>query len=175
MTYTACTLTIPFGVFTVIAEGDLVVAGGFSADVTSLRPRLPDPTAAISVRDGMGDISTALAAYFDGDVTAIDPLPVRAEGSPVMRRLWAELRLIPAGEVRSYAELGGGRRHARVAGAACARNPIPLVIPCHRVVRSDGGLGGFGWGLPIKTWLLDHERAATGREGHERRPASAGG
>ncbi len=74
-----------------------------------------------------------------------------------------ELRRIPAGEVRSYAQLGGGARFARLAGNACARNPIALIVPCHRVVRTDGGLGGFGWGLPVKRWLLDHEAAIATR------------
>ena len=78
-----------------------------------------------------------------------------------MRRLWDELRRIPAGDVRSYTALGGSRRFARAAGTACALNPVPLIVPCHRVVRSDGGLGGFGWGLVVKRWLLDHEAAAT--------------
>jgi O-6-methylguanine DNA methyltransferase len=80
-----------------------------------------------------------------------------------MQRLWGALRRIPAGETRSYAELGGGARFARVAGNACARNPIPLIVPCHRVVRSDGGLGGFAWDLSVKRWLLDHETAAVRR------------
>ena len=80
-----------------------------------------------------------------------------------MQRLWDALRRIPAGEVRSYAELGGDRRYARAAGTACARNPIALIVPCHRVVRTDGSLGGFGWGTDVKRWLLDHEAAAVER------------
>lgn len=175
MTYQACTQTTPCGAFSAIADGGTVVASGFTADIDALRSRLGDPTAGLHVQDDLGDISEAVAAYFGGDVTALDRLPVRAEGSATMRRLWAELRRIPAGEVRSYAELGGGRRHARVAGAACARNPVPLIVPCHRVVRSDGGLGGFGWGLPVKAWLLDHERGAAGRGGQERLPLAPRG
>jgi methylated-DNA-[protein]-cysteine S-methyltransferase len=163
MTYAAFTLGTPFGAFTAIADGEAVVASGFTADPDLLVPRLGGGPAALRVRDDLGEISTALRAYFDGsDVRAIDALPVRAEGSPVMRRLWGELRRIPAGEVHSYAELGGSPRFARVAGGACARNPIPLIVPCHRVVRADGSLGGFGWGLPLKRWLLDHEAAAVG-------------
>ena len=87
-----------------------------------------------------------------------------------MQRLWVALRRIPAGEVRSYAELGGDRRHARAAGTACARNPVALIVPCHRVVRADGSLGGFGWGTDVKRWLLDHETAAMERRlGGQRR------
>jgi methylated-DNA-[protein]-cysteine S-methyltransferase len=164
MTYDAVTVPTPFGAFTAIADDGTVVGSGFTAGADELRDRLPDPGVEIRVRTDLGPISSALDAYFAGaDVTAIDRLPVRMEGSPAMRRLWDELRRIPAGEVRSYAQLGGGRRHARAAGSACARNPVPLIVPCHRVVRTDGSLGGFGWGLPLKRWLLDHEAAAMGR------------
>ncbi|MGD1033292.1 MAG: methylated-DNA--[protein]-cysteine S-methyltransferase [Candidatus Dormibacteria bacterium] len=166
MSYDAVTVPTPLGAFTAIAERETVVAGGFTADVDLLRERLADPDAEIHARSELGRISAALRAYFAGtDVTAIDRLPVRAEGTPGMQRLWGALRQIPAGEVRSYAELGGDRRHARAAGTACARNPIALIVPCHRVVRTDGSLGGFGWGIDVKRWLLDHEAAAM-----ERRP-----
>lgn len=172
MTYDAVTLPTPFGAFTAIADDGTVVGSGFTAAADGLRERLPDPGAEIRVRTDLGRISSALDAYFAAtDITAIDRLPVRMEGSPAMQRLWGELRRIPAGEVRSYAELGGDRRHARAAGSACARNPVPLIVPCHRVVRADGSLGGFGWGLPLKRWLLDHEAAAMG----QRLPLSAAG
>jgi methylated-DNA-[protein]-cysteine S-methyltransferase len=164
MTYDAVTVPTPLGAFTAIAEGETVVAGGFTADVDLLRERLAEPDAEIRGRSDVGPISSALRAYFTGtDVTAIDRLPVRAEGTPAMQRLWGALRLIPAGEVRSYAELGGDRRHARAAGTACARNPIALIVPCHRVVHADGSLGGFGWGTDVKRWLLHHEAAAVER------------
>jgi methylated-DNA-[protein]-cysteine S-methyltransferase len=161
MTYDAVTIPTPFGAFTAIAEEGIVVKSGFTAAVDQLRDELPEPGVEIRTRTDLGEISRALDAYFAGrDVTGIDRLPVRTGGSPAMERLWLELRRIPAGEVRSYAELGGDRRHARAAGSACARNPVPLIVPCHRVVRSDGSLGGFGWGLDLKRWLLDHETAA---------------
>jgi len=161
MTYDAVTVPTPFGAFTAIADEGIVVQGGFTADLDLLRDGLPDPGAEIRLLADLGPISRALGAYFAGsDVTAIDRLPVRTGGSPAMERLWTELRRIPAGEVRSYAQLGGDRRHARAAGTACARNPVALIVPCHRVVRTDGSLGGFGWGLSVKRWLLDHEAAA---------------
>ena len=161
MTYDAVTVPTPFGAFTAIADGGFVVKSGFTASVDLLRDGLPDPAAEVTLRADLGLISRALDAYFTGaDITAIDAVPVRTGGSPAMQRLWAELRRIPAGEVRSYTELGGDRRHARAAGSACARNPVPLIVPCHRVVRMDGSLGGFGWGLGLKRWLLDHEAAA---------------
>ena len=161
MSLEAVVMPAPFGSFTVIADGDTAVASGLTGEVDRLRPWLSDPAAEIHVRDHIGRISEAVGAYFDGDVGAVDSLPTRARGSLVRQRLWADLRLIPAGEVRTYAQLGGGRRMARVAGAACAHNPIPIIVPCHRVVRGDGGLGGFAWDLSMKRWLLDHEAQAT--------------
>ena len=164
MTYTAATRPTPLGTFMVIADRETVVRSSFGSDLEALRDWLPDPAAEIRVRADLGRITEALRAYFDGsDVLAIDALPVRAAGSPSMQRLWNALRRVPAGEVCSYAELGGERRFARAAGTACARNPIPVIVPCHRVIASDGGLGGFGFGLDAKRWLLDHEAAATGR------------
>ena len=162
MTYDATTVATLFGPFTVIAEEGCVVRSGFTEDPESLRDCLPEPGAEIRIRDDLGEISAAIRAYLSGaDLRALDRLPVRAAGSPAMQRLWAELRHIPAGEVRSYAQLGGERRYARVAGAACARNPIPVIVPCHRVVRTDGSLGGFASDIGIKRWLLDHEGAVS--------------
>ena len=89
MTYDAVTVPTPFGAFTVIADDGTVVGSGFTAGADELRDRLPDPGVEIRVRTDLGLISSALDAYFAGtDVTAIDRLPVRMEGSPAMRRLW---------------------------------------------------------------------------------------
>jgi methylated-DNA-[protein]-cysteine S-methyltransferase len=115
------------------------------------------------VTDPAGAV-TALRAYFDGDVRAIDAVAADPGGSGFMRRAWEGLRAIPAGETISYAKLAveaGSPNAIRAAGTACATNPIALVLPCHRVVRSDGTLGGYGGGLENKTWLLDHERRLT--------------
>jgi methylated-DNA-[protein]-cysteine S-methyltransferase len=104
----------------------------------------------------------ALGRYFAGDVTAIDDLPVDAGGTPFQARVWAALRKIPAGRTRTYGELArmaGRPGAARAAGGAVARNPIPIIIPCHRAVGSTGRLTGFGGGLPRKRWLLEHEGA----------------
>ena len=162
MTYDCATVPTPFGDgFTVLVRDGEVVASGFTADPERLRSRLNAAAGEIRPRHDLGEITSILRAYFDGtDISALASLPVSAAGSPAMQRLWQALRCIPGGETRSYSDLGGGARFARVAGNACARNPIALIVPCHRVVRSDGGLGGFAWGLPVKRWLLDHEAAA---------------
>jgi methylated-DNA-[protein]-cysteine S-methyltransferase len=122
-------------------------------------PRLPAPA-----REGKPprEIAAALAAYFAGDVRAIDALQVDPQGTDFQRRVWAALRTIPAGTTWSYAELArtvGRPTATRAVGAANGRNPIALVVPCHRVIASDGTLGGYGGGLEMKRWLLRHERS----------------
>lgn len=95
-----------------------------------------------------------------------DPrLPLDIRATAFQRRVWQALRAIPRGETRTYAEVAraiGRPGAARAVGAACARNPLALVVPCHRVVRGDGGLGGYAWGIERKRRLLRRERAAAG-------------
>ncbi len=97
---------------------------------------------------------------FGGDANgSTTPLDLDS-GTPFQRRVWAELRRVPFGRTVSYAELArrvGAPRAARAVGQAAGANPIPILIPCHRVVRSDGSLGGFSAGLETKRWLLRHE------------------
>jgi O-6-methylguanine DNA methyltransferase len=114
-------------------------------------------------------IVRTIDAYFEGDVAGIDRLPVRPIGTGFAQRVWDALRAIPVGETYSYARLAGvvGVPNAsRAVGRANATNPVAIVVPCHRVIRADGNLGGYGGGLDRKRWLLDHERrhapAATG-------------
>ena len=110
-------------------------------------------------RDSHG-IADLLAAYFDGDVDVLEKIDVRAEGTPFQRKVWDALRTIPAGETASYGEIAaqiGEPGAARAVGMANASNPIPLIVPCHRVIRTGGKLGGYGGGLPLKRALLDHE------------------
>lgn len=103
-----------------------------------------------------------LAAYFDGRLTAFD-LPLSARGTPFQERVWAALRAIPYGQTISYAELArrvDAPRAVRAVGAANARNPLSIVVPCHRVIGANGALTGFGGGVDRKRWLLEHEQAA---------------
>jgi len=104
----------------------------------------------------------ALRAYFKGDLGALDGVAVDPGGTPFQRRVWSELRKIRAGSTISYgnlAERSGNALARRAVGAANAFNPIPLFIPCHRVIASDGSLHGYGGGLENKRWLLVHEGA----------------
>jgi methylated-DNA-[protein]-cysteine S-methyltransferase len=101
-----------------------------------------------------------LDAYFARDLREFD-VPLILKGTPFQVRAWRALQLIPYGTTRSYAEQAraiGAPDAVRAVGAANGRNPIPIVVPCHRVIGSNGKLTGFGGGLPLKQWLLDLER-----------------
>ena len=112
----------------------------------------------------LGAVTSAVSAYFAGDVDALDEVPVRQPGGAFTQEAWREMRTIPAGRTWSYAELAtkaGNPAAVRAAGAACAHNRVAPFVPCHRVVRTGGNLGGYYYGLPVKRWLLDHERGVT--------------
>lgn len=118
-----------------------------------------------------GGLTSALASYFRGDLDAIDRLPVEMTGTPFQNSVWRALRKIRHGETISYAELArriGRPKAVRAAGLANGRNPISIVVPCHRVIGSDGTLTGYGGGLPRKEWLLAHEGARIAAERHAR-------
>jgi len=118
-------------------------------------------------------IADGLAAYFAGDRLTFD-VPLVPRGSPWQRRVWDRLRAVPPGETRSYSQLAhdlGCPTSRRAVGHANGLNYLSIVIPCHRVIRSDGTLCGYGGGLWRKQWLLDHERSHTGRAGTGRGPA----
>ncbi|MFZ5781088.1 MAG: methylated-DNA--[protein]-cysteine S-methyltransferase [Pseudomonadota bacterium] len=107
-----------------------------------------------------GGFTKAMRAYFRGDIGVIDTLVVATAGSPFQRSVWGALREIPRGRTISYAELAqriGKPTAIRAAGLANGQNPISIVVPCHRVIGSNGRLTGYGGGLPRKKWLLEHE------------------
>jgi len=109
-----------------------------------------------------GGLTRAMRAYFKGDLAAIDSLPVETAGTPFQRSVWQALRRIKSGGTISYAELArriGKPSAVRAAGLANGQNPISIVVPCHRVIGSNGSLTGYGGGLPRKQWLLEHEGA----------------
>ncbi|MGZ8363439.1 MAG: methylated-DNA--[protein]-cysteine S-methyltransferase [Caulobacteraceae bacterium] len=103
----------------------------------------------------------ALAAYFIDPDTDLAALPLHITGDGFEQRAWLALREVPVGELVTYgwiARKAGDPKAAQAAGVAMGRNPIPIILPCHRVVGADGSLTGFGGGLARKSWLLDHER-----------------
>ncbi len=105
-------------------------------------------------------IKRALEAYFKGNIDALAQVKTATGGTPFQREVWKALRTIPAGTTISYGQLArklGRAGASRAVGAANGANPIPIVVPCHRVIGADGSLTGFGGGLAHKKWLLDHE------------------
>jgi methylated-DNA-[protein]-cysteine S-methyltransferase len=105
-------------------------------------------------------LTDAMDAYFAGELTAIDLLPVQTAGTPFQREVWRELRRIACGTTISYAQLAeriGRPAAVRAVGLANGSNPIGVVVPCHRVIGSNGSLTGYGGGLERKRWLLEHE------------------
>lgn len=127
------------------------------------------------------DLAARLGAWVAGDLPALDALPVDPAGTSFQREVWVALRAIPAGEVRTYAQVAaavGRPGAARAVGGANRANPVAVVIPCHRVVAADGTLGGYagewagrgqgGEGLARKAWLLRHEGVAVAPDGRVR-------
>ena len=155
------TMPSPIGTLTIVANDRAIVAiewAGEPADARMLAgARVIDvepadhPPLAAAVEQ--------LGEYFDGVRTEFD-LPLDAAGTPFQQQAWDALVRIPFGQTVSYGEQAvmlGDRNKARAVGAANGRNPIPIVVPCHRVVGSNGHLTGFAGGLDTKAWLLDHE------------------
>lgn len=124
------------------------------------------PAATIARDDkGLARYVRPLTGYLDGRAADID-LPVDVRATAFQRRVWDALKDIPVGETRTYKEIArtlGDPKAARAVGSACGRNPVSLIVPCHRAVREDGGLGGYAWGLPRKEKLLAAERKRAGR------------
>jgi methylated-DNA-[protein]-cysteine S-methyltransferase len=109
-----------------------------------------------------GNLTSAIKGYFAGEFSVIDNLSVQTAGTPFQREVWSALRKIPCGSTVSYAAIAEqiGRPSAvRAVGLANGSNPVGVVVPCHRVIGSNGALTGYGGGLHRKRWLLDHERA----------------
>ena len=105
-------------------------------------------------------LKRALEAYFKGELDALAQVQTATGGTPFQREVWQALRTIPPGTTISYGQLASklGRKGAsRAVGAANGANPVPIVVPCHRVIGADGSLTGFGGGLAHKKWLLEHE------------------
>lgn len=163
LAYTS-TVDTPTGPFTAIVDGEgAVLASGWTASVDELLPVVHAsirPDAVRTVPD-LGPVTDAVRAYHEGNLSIIDGVPVRQHGGEFLTHAWRVLRDVPPGAPISYTDYAAkcGRPAAvRAAAMACARNAAALFVPCHRVLRSDGTPGGFRWGLPVKHWLLDHER-----------------
>jgi methylated-DNA-[protein]-cysteine S-methyltransferase len=157
------TVDTPLGPFTTIVAADgAVLASGWTAAPEELRT-LVHPVlrpAQLRTRRELGAVTDAVTAYHRGDTAAIDAVPVRQRSGEFLQHAWEVLRTVPAGQPITYtafAARSGRPAATRAAASACARNAAALFVPCHRIVRTDGTLGGFRWGLDIKRRLLDLE------------------
>ncbi|GGM69245.1 putative methylated-DNA:protein-cysteine methyltransferase [Longimycelium tulufanense] len=153
----------PAGPFTAIVDPDgVVLAAGWTDEPETLLPQVHTtlrPTELVE-RTDLGDVTEAVLAYHRGDLDAVASVEVRQRSGEFLEHAWRVLRKVPAGAPVSYTEfaaLAGRPAATRAAASACARNAVALLVPCHRVIRTDGTLGGFRWGLEVKRWLLDHE------------------
>ncbi|WP_033441139.1 methylated-DNA--[protein]-cysteine S-methyltransferase [Saccharothrix sp. NRRL B-16314] len=152
------TVDSPVGPLTLVARGG-VLCGLY---MTEQRHRPADDTFGPEDPSPFEDVTKQLAEYFDGARTSFD-LPLELVGTPFQRTVWEALREIPHGETVSYGELAqrlGRPSAARAVGLANGRNPIGIIVPCHRVVGSSGSLTGYGGGLERKRQLLDFEQGA---------------
>lgn len=133
------------------------------------KARAPEPGWQKTDIADFDDTTSQLTAYFDGETTEFD-LPLKPEGTPFQMAVWKALQDIPYGETISYGELAkriGKPSASRAVGAANGANPLPIVIPCHRVIGADNSLTGFGGGVDIKEFLLEHEWAVKPPAGHQ--------
>jgi methylated-DNA-[protein]-cysteine S-methyltransferase len=160
----AFVLPTPAGPLSVLVtpEDDVVQASGFSSLDDQASRLAPDLRArGYRTAPPSGPVAEAVAAYAAGRLDALDDVEVAQPGGPFLQEAWRVMRSIPPGQTWTYAELAvkAGRPAAvRAAGQACARNLVAPFVPCHRVLRSNGTLGGYFFGLETKQRLLDHER-----------------
>ncbi|MFA6009106.1 MAG: methylated-DNA--[protein]-cysteine S-methyltransferase [Desulfobacteraceae bacterium] len=142
------------GYLIVVSDGERLSEIAFesessSMDVSDLKK---DPTT-------MRPITSQIEAYLKGELKRFD-LPLHLSGTPFQKSVWSELIKIPFGETRSYQDIAkavGSPSASRAVGSACGKNPVPIVVPCHRVITKSGGLGGYSGGLGIKKTLLKIE------------------
>ncbi|MGI5193727.1 methylated-DNA--[protein]-cysteine S-methyltransferase [Streptomyces sp. CA-288835] len=146
----------PYGPLTLVAT-DGVLSGLY---MTDQRHRPPEETFGAPDDTPFGETIDQLKAYFASELKEFD-LPLRLDGTPFQRTVWEQLRRIPYGETRSYGELAdavGNPKASRAVGLANGKNPLGIIVPCHRVVGANGSLTGYGGGLDRKKRLLDFER-----------------
>ncbi|RCG27851.1 methylated-DNA--[protein]-cysteine S-methyltransferase [Sphaerisporangium album] len=164
-TIDAQVLPTPIAPLSLLTHGGVLVAAGFTGDPGEMFARLPAKLRALPLNpvDDLGKPARAVRDYLDGDLFALDSVEVDQPGTPTRQRLLAALRAVPPGTTVSYARLaehaGLPKTAARAAGGACAQNLIAPFVPCHRVLPSVGGFGGYYYGAHVKEWLLGHEKA----------------
>ena len=158
------TVATTLGDFTIALRSGAVSAaefGGSKGRIESILARRFGGVQLVSGGAG-SDAASAVRRYFEGDLRALEGITVDLAGTDFQMRVWRALQAIPVGETRSYGEIAasiGAARAFRAVGMANNRNPVSLIVPCHRVIGADGSLTGYAGGLPAKEWLLRHEGA----------------
>jgi methylated-DNA-[protein]-cysteine S-methyltransferase len=166
MTLLLDSLSTPLGRFSVVVDdAGQLHASGFTEEDERMEAFLRAPAFEPTKAKNPGGVCAMIAAYFEGELTALDGLPVAfATGTQFQLSVWRALREVPCGQTWSYGQLAqkiGRPTAVRAVGLANGANPVGLVVPCHRVIGSDGSLTGYGGGLHRKRWLLAHERRAS--------------
>jgi AraC family transcriptional regulator, regulatory protein of adaptative response / methylated-DNA-[protein]-cysteine methyltransferase len=156
-----CAFSSPLGAVLIAATAKGLCSVKLGDDDARLKRLLADEfSAADLVEVELKDLKGKILGFIDGE-TNLAKLPLDIRGTVFQRRVWDELRRIPRGETRTYREIAraiGAPDAVRAVGSACGANPVALVVPCHRAVRTDGGLGGYAWGLARKKRLLALEK-----------------
>jgi methylated-DNA-[protein]-cysteine S-methyltransferase len=152
-----------FGNLTLISDREVLIAAGFGG-VKNLVKRLNkvDQQKSLKVVKSIPTISNLILDYFDGEFSAINSIKIRQSGAKFSQNAWKAMRKIPAGKTISYSELAkwaGSPDAVRAAGTACANNLIAPIVPCHRIIKSNGEIGNYGYGVKVKKLLLTHEGA----------------
>jgi methylated-DNA-[protein]-cysteine S-methyltransferase len=158
------TVASPLGDILLIGRGEALLALDFADCEARMMLLLRRHFGALSPKpvDRPSRAAACLARYFAGELRALDAVAVETRGTPFQERTWRKLRQVPAGRTVSYGGLAkriGRPRAVRAVGLANARNPVALVIPCHRVIGADRALTGYAGGIERKRWLLAHEGA----------------
>lgn len=164
MTAIIQTIDTPDGPFTMLVDAEQrVLSSGWTADESAILARLAQAYRPATISHGEVNAAFAVRRFYAGDMHAIDSVAVRQFGTPFQQLGWDALRTITPGAPLTYTEFAAvlGRPTAtRAAASVCAKNAPALFVPCHRVVRQDGSMGGFAWGTDIKQSLLAREAGA---------------
>jgi methylated-DNA-[protein]-cysteine S-methyltransferase len=157
--WTVCLKDTPMGPLHLSFTAKGLAALDFADKGGEIAPGAPPPP---ELRPMIEAVKRQLRQYFVEGVADFTELPLDLQGTPFQKKVWRELRRIPRGVAISYRELAqrvGSPRGFRAVGQANRRNPVPIIIPCHRVIAADGSLGGYSSGIERKAWLLKHEGA----------------
>lgn len=156
-----CSFASPLGIVLIAATDKGLCSVKIGEGAAALEKDLKEEfSGADLLPKDLNDLKKSILAFLNGQ-SSLSRVPLDIRGTVFQRRVWDALRRIPRGETRTYAQIAremGAPAAVRAVGSACGANPVALAVPCHRAVRTDGGLGGYAWGLPRKVKLLELEK-----------------